>query len=115
MNTDLVRALHALLDHRALHLRPALEHLKLCALGSLHRRTATAAAVRTAPLGHEGAWCLPEVLSERVMSPLKRAGAAVAPSFAWDGANEGAKTAPARFKGDMARSESTSGKHQAPS
>jgi len=36
-----------------------------------------------------GGWCLPGVLPERAMSPLRRAGAAVAPSFAWDRVRSG--------------------------
>ncbi|KAJ1633301.1 hypothetical protein T492DRAFT_866935 [Pavlovales sp. CCMP2436] len=48
------------------------------------------------------------------MLHLRRAGAAFAPSFAWDRANEGATAAPARLKCDMARSGSNPGKHQPP-
>ncbi|KAJ1616963.1 hypothetical protein T492DRAFT_894530 [Pavlovales sp. CCMP2436] len=41
------------------------------------------------PLGCERVWCLLGVLPEHVMSPSRRAGAAVAPSFAWVGGRSG--------------------------
>ncbi|KAJ1624364.1 hypothetical protein T492DRAFT_881944 [Pavlovales sp. CCMP2436] len=40
------------------------------------------ASIEVGPLGCGRAWCLPVVLPERVTPPLRRVGAAVAPSFA---------------------------------
>jgi len=46
-------------------------------------------ASEVGPLGRGRLWRLPGVLPERAMPPLRRAGAAVAPSFAWDRVRSG--------------------------